>query len=807
MMIKFLPVGTGDPARAAAYVVSDVDHLNIKRAGVKILRGDPHVFTALAQSSAHQYCYTSAVIAWHLDDAPSDAEIDEVLNEFEQHAFAGLEAQQYHMTVVQHDDDDGSKHVHILVPRIELTSGKSLNIAPPGHHKYFDALRDYFNIKKNWARPDVYVPKNIEIQPHVHHQHAAALRVGFNGKTKKDRSQLINHFVETRILAGQITNRATLISALEELGEITRAGKDYISLKTENFTDRLRGEFYHEQFSITAYIENRSRKKNAAGASADITAISTAEFDRVQEYRNELEKFRKKRHDYNREYYPIKQQVDRESERECQPELEVSTVPVATLARNRTVENTIKRSRANDLFIARDISVSTNTTRRTEYYNFERPQTQSKSCEHLEKGFRYAIRNDFAHSANFTRTQYRADGTASTVTTKNTNRSSSLNSHIIRNIHIHFLSGDKHAIYDRTRQVEATQNSHPRIRNPDAETAAQSAAEYRERVERYTEITADLSRKITRVDQFTRNRVEQQKQFDPNLSERAIKRQISTRLGRFNEQLKASFSKAAAKLFELFRNDCSDQNRSPEGTPTVFIESTTHRLNQLFRIGELRRNIYRRIQREIGSARLNSDRITGLCHAYTKIKQIEELTKKPQYTLQERLQLLKEQNSWIDISKSERHAKKVDDLFNYMYNGTKSYYSSQMGYTTDMTVSDYRDHLHRSVNAICSQLSKFQCKDLEMLDGYLNTVKRYNELIELRQQHFLNKQHYRLLDDRAEIALESFEYYIQQRKEELVQKDPTVESLTSITEPEIEMTPEYKPYPKREVDRDWDFDF
>ncbi len=51
------------------------------------------------------------------------------------------------------------RHLHILVPRFELTSGKSLNIAPPGHQKYFDALRDYFNIKKNWARPDVYTPK------------------------------------------------------------------------------------------------------------------------------------------------------------------------------------------------------------------------------------------------------------------------------------------------------------------------------------------------------------------------------------------------------------------------------------------------------------------------------------------------------------------------------------------------------------------------------------------------------------------------------------------------------------------------
>ena len=98
MMIKFLPVGKGDPAGAAAYVVSDVDHLNIKRAGVKVLRGDPQIFAALAKSSEHKNCYTSAVVAWHLDDAPTDEDINEVLNEFEQHAFAGLEAQQYHMT-------------------------------------------------------------------------------------------------------------------------------------------------------------------------------------------------------------------------------------------------------------------------------------------------------------------------------------------------------------------------------------------------------------------------------------------------------------------------------------------------------------------------------------------------------------------------------------------------------------------------------------------------------------------------------------------------------------------------------------
>lgn len=59
MMIKFLAVGTGDPEAAAAYVLSDVDHLNFKRAGVKVLRGDPLVFAALAK----KVLVTNSVIA------------------------------------------------------------------------------------------------------------------------------------------------------------------------------------------------------------------------------------------------------------------------------------------------------------------------------------------------------------------------------------------------------------------------------------------------------------------------------------------------------------------------------------------------------------------------------------------------------------------------------------------------------------------------------------------------------------------------------------------------------------------------
>ena len=154
MHIKFLDHGKGSPAKASAYLLDKLDHQGNVRAGIEVLKGDATTFNAICDSSPHLWKYTSGVIAWSKNDAPTDEQIKEVLDDFEKHAFAGLEQSQYHLFAVLHTDDDGSKHIHVLTPRIDLESGKSLNIAPPGHEKHFDSLRDSFNTKYQWSRPD-----------------------------------------------------------------------------------------------------------------------------------------------------------------------------------------------------------------------------------------------------------------------------------------------------------------------------------------------------------------------------------------------------------------------------------------------------------------------------------------------------------------------------------------------------------------------------------------------------------------------------------------------------------------------------
>lgn len=155
MLIKMLRHGTGSAARAAAYVLDEKDHMNVVRPHVEVLCGDPHLFAKIADSSPFKHKYTSAVIAFAEEDQPTDVEIKDVLKQFEALAFSGLEPDQYHMTAVLHQEPNGSKHIHILVPRLELRSGRSMNIAPPGKfQKHFHTLQDKLNFEYGWADPN-----------------------------------------------------------------------------------------------------------------------------------------------------------------------------------------------------------------------------------------------------------------------------------------------------------------------------------------------------------------------------------------------------------------------------------------------------------------------------------------------------------------------------------------------------------------------------------------------------------------------------------------------------------------------------
>ena len=131
MMIKFQEIGSSGSA-TAAYLEAEKDHKRRERAHVSVLRGDPQLVGQVADALPFKHRHSSGVIAWAPEDEPTPQQISDVLDSFEQLAWAGLEPDRYAWSAVQHNDTGGGVHVHILTARVDLQTGKSLNIAPPG---------------------------------------------------------------------------------------------------------------------------------------------------------------------------------------------------------------------------------------------------------------------------------------------------------------------------------------------------------------------------------------------------------------------------------------------------------------------------------------------------------------------------------------------------------------------------------------------------------------------------------------------------------------------------------------------------
>jgi hypothetical protein len=102
MHIKFISTGKGSASAAKDYLLQKEDHKGIIRADIQVLRGNPEHVTQLAESLEFKHKYTSGVIAWHKDDAPTDNQIAQVLDDFERVAFAVLEPSQYAYYAVLH---------------------------------------------------------------------------------------------------------------------------------------------------------------------------------------------------------------------------------------------------------------------------------------------------------------------------------------------------------------------------------------------------------------------------------------------------------------------------------------------------------------------------------------------------------------------------------------------------------------------------------------------------------------------------------------------------------------------------------
>lgn len=308
MHIKFFRHGTGDPQRAVRYLLADRDHNGQVRPTVKVLRGQPEIVAAVAATSTNVHRYTSGMLAWTAEDNPSEAEIHDVLDDFERLAFAGLDEDQYAFAAVLHGD-----HVHVFAARVELKTGKAMNIAPPGWSKDFDPLRDYWNHRMGWARPDD--PERARhLQPgdlkkrrlskqKLISQEAQELGISVSdllGATGEevDLKTIIGDHLLRLVVEGDVKSRQDVLAVIEKYGEVTRAGEDYISIKPPNASkaERFKGALFRRDFDGAAFLRKYQKPAPSVRSAPDLVRAEAA--------KREMDEAIRRRAAYNIQRYP-----------------------------------------------------------------------------------------------------------------------------------------------------------------------------------------------------------------------------------------------------------------------------------------------------------------------------------------------------------------------------------------------------------------------------------------------------------------------------------------------------------------------
>lgn len=276
MYVSWTSHGQGNPQDAINYILAPKDAKGAQRAGIRILRGDPQLVAKVAGALDFKWRYKSGSLGFSPEEKLTEAELQELLNDLERVAFSGLSSHRNCWTAVEHRRPNGGVDIHIVHAMVDLQSGKSVNIAPPGWQKTWDPFRNSWNWKLGLARPDDE-RRMQDVQPARHEAFIAAsdLRASLaaqptDAPTTRAR---IGAWLEAGVRAGALTDRASVLAALTKAaqhggGSITRAGGDYISLRLQPGARplRLRGALLDEQFDAAQWLEaDRERSVRVPG--------------------------------------------------------------------------------------------------------------------------------------------------------------------------------------------------------------------------------------------------------------------------------------------------------------------------------------------------------------------------------------------------------------------------------------------------------------------------------------------------------------------------------------------------------------
>jgi hypothetical protein len=242
MIVGFSKHSKGGGSGPVNYLTQDTNPDGSARTPLpQVVRGDAVLVRMLIDAVPFERTYTSGVLSFAPGEVVTPEMEQAIMDGFERVAFAGLETERYSILWVRHRHA-GHHELHFVTPRMEMLSGKSLNIHPPGRvsKALFDTFRSQVNAEYGLADPeDPARARDVSLPNHIAKLQADASRKG--KALDADIREAMTSYVRREVEAGRIDDQAGVVRYLKNAGyQITREGENYITVMHPETKKRLR---------------------------------------------------------------------------------------------------------------------------------------------------------------------------------------------------------------------------------------------------------------------------------------------------------------------------------------------------------------------------------------------------------------------------------------------------------------------------------------------------------------------------------------------------------------------------------------
>ena len=284
MIVDFFRHGSGLSKSCLNYLLGE----DREREHALVLSGDVELTAQLIDSSPFAKKYTSGCLSFYEHDL-SDKDKQQIMQNFEQCLFPGLDQDQYQILWVQHQDkvnqDTGQTRLELnfVIPNVELSTGKRLQpFYAPVDLNRVDLFKQITNAEHSLHDPD-----------DPEHQQLFLNKKNLP-KDVKDFKEQLHQRVYRAVANGDIADRQELVQWLESNQiNVTRQVKNSISIENP-YEDakrpiRLNGEIYEQGFRATGEYrqEVQQRITEYRGTTSERYRANIKDYQRQLEHKSE----------------------------------------------------------------------------------------------------------------------------------------------------------------------------------------------------------------------------------------------------------------------------------------------------------------------------------------------------------------------------------------------------------------------------------------------------------------------------------------------------------------------------------------